>query len=317
MLRLRVAALLTFACAGCLEPLTSDEPGYSRHLLPANGEAPSGYDDTSINRKIDMGDGITGGKATPKPAWAAGHAVRYWDLGTARTTALPAYALAHCDGEGKPLANGVIDHPLLIDSLPTDPDYTQFWAINYACVTPKYQGQRVTSLAALSDAYEMGLLIEPSAPLAFKHGPVVSQGVVLEEAPPGVGTAHMAYYRESAVEYLDFGAQGDVVATMGKNISAGNVYELVRPGSTKVERVVFASAAFKEDGTRSDKYTPAWTIITVTIGAMTDITTFVQESDIGTQNMDKTFTKASDAVVSITATQNRAARPIVFEGVEQ
>lgn len=306
--------LLALAGAGCLEPQTDDQAGYSRNLLPSGANVKSGASDTIISRKIDMGDGVSMGKATPKSGWAAGHAVKYWDLGVARGTALPAYQLARCDNEGVPLENGVLEHPMLVDAIPGDADYTQFWGVYYACVTPAYRGELVTSLLALNDAYEMGLLKEPTEPQAWKHCPLVSDNVVLEEAPEGLGWTRTAYYRGYAITYVDFGAQGNVVASMGKTVSTGNVYEIVKQGSTKIERVVFASGAFNEDGTRSEKYTPVWTIVNVVISSMADPTTFVQESDIATQNMDRTFTKASDAVISVTASMNRVARPIMFGG---
>jgi hypothetical protein len=306
--------LLALAGAGCLEPQTDDQPGYSRNLLPSDATVKSGASDTIISRKIDMGDGVSMGKSTPKSGWAAGHAVKYWDLGVARGTALPAYQLARCDGDGVPLENGVLEHPMLVDAIPGDADYTQFWGIYYACVTPLYRGELVTSLQALNDAYEMGLMTEPSEPRAWKHCPLVSDGVVLEEAPEGLGWTRTAYYRGYALTYVDFGGQGNVVASMGRSVSTGNVYEIVKQGSTKIERVVFASAAFNEDGTRSEKYTPVWTIVNVVISSMADPTTFVQESDIATQNMDRTFTKASDAVISVAASMNRVARPIMFGG---
>lgn len=314
MLRLCAAALLACAAAGCLEPQTDDRAGYSRHLLPSDATVKSGASDTIISRKIDMGDGVSMGKATPKAGWAMGRSVRYWDLGVARGTALPAFQLARCDADGAPLEDGVLDHPLLVDAIPGDADYTQFWAIYYACVTPEYRGERVPSLLALNDAYEMGLLIQPEMPLAWKHCPLVSDGVALEEAPEGLGWTRTAYYRGYAITYIDFGAQGSVVPSMGRNVSTGNVYELVKQGSTKVERVVFASAAFNEDGTRSDKYTPVWTIVNVVVAADADMTLFGQESDIATVNMDRTFTKASESVISVTASSNRVARPIVFGG---
>ena len=314
MLRYCAALLLACAGAGCLEPQTDDQAGYSRNLLPSGATVKSGATDTIISRKVDMGDAVSMGKATPKPAWAAGHAVKYWELGVARGTALPAFQLARCDDKGVPLENGVLDHPMLVDAIPGDADYTQFWGIYYACVTPAYRGELVPSLLALNDAYEMGLLKEPTEPLAWKHCPLVSDGVVLEEAPEDLGWTRTAFYRGYALSYIDFGLQGSVVASMGRTVSTGNVYELVKQGSTKVERVVFASAAFNEDGTRSDKYTPVWTIVNVVIAATADPTTFLQESDIATQNMDRTFTKASESVISVTASMNRVARPIMFGG---
>lgn len=320
MLRMRTTALMVsmaagLSLAGCLEPLSDDTAGYSRNLLPSDAEIASVSEDPSFTRRVDMNDGITGTNVAQKNGFAVGVPVKYWELGAGRGSATPAYQLARCDGDGQPLPDGELDHPLLFDAVPGDADYSQVWAINYVCVTPAYAGQRITNMPALSDAYELGLALEPKAASAWKHVPVIMEGVTLDGAQNGVPAPRIAYCRNYQFTVADFGASANIDASLvtnGKTVAIGYVYDLNRPGSTKVERVVFASPQFNEDGSRSSKYVPIWTIVNVTITADADINSFTQESDIATVNMDKTFTKASPLVVSVTASTNRSTRAIQF-----
>lgn len=312
MLRMRRAALALVLTTGCLDPLSDDQPGYSRHILPGDSELPSVSGDPAATRRIDMNDGISMAMAPLKSGFAQGAPVKYWDLGAGRGTAVPAYKLARCDDEGQPVAD--LDHPLLIDALPGDPDYSQIWAISYVCVTSKYSGQQLPNLLALSDAYELGLALEPEAPSAWRYQPVVLEGAQLEGASEAVGTPVTMFARGMRVTGLWFGADGEVVSSNGKSVSTGNVYELVRPGSTKVERVVFGAQGFDEAGGRVEGYAPVFTVVTATIAADADIATFTRESDIATVNMDRSLTKASSSVISVVATMNRVARPAKFAG---
>lgn len=315
MLRMRSAALSMLVLGACLDPLSEDEAGYSRNLLPADAEVASVSEDPSFTRRIDMNDGVTGGTAMLKSGFAVSVPVKYWDLGAGRGTAVPAIQLARCDEEQQPLPDGVLDHPMLFDSVPGDTDYTQVWAVSYACVTPKYNGELVTTMPALADAYELGLAVEPKEPLKWVHAPAVQEGVVLDGATEAAGMTRTAYCRGLAFTVVDFGEQGTIdpsIVTMGKSVTTSNVYEIVRQGSTKVERVVFGSAGFNEGASRSPKYVGIWTVVAVTITADADINMFTQESEIATVNMDKTFTKANDKITTIVASTTRTSREVQF-----
>jgi hypothetical protein len=170
-------------------------------------------------------------------------------------------------------------------------------------------------MLALSDAYELGLALEPKEALAWKHAPAIMEGVSLDGANDRGPALVAGYCRNYQFTMVDYGAYAQVDPSLvmkGKQITIGNVYDINRPGSTKVERVVFGSAGFNEDGTHSSAYTPVWTVVNVTIAADADINSFVQESDIATVNMDKTFTKASPSVVSVTASTTRSTRVVQF-----
>jgi hypothetical protein len=311
---LTVSVLTGLSLAGCLEPLSEDNAGYSRNLLPSDAEIASVSEDPSFTRRVDVNDGITGTSVAQKNGFAVGLPVKYWELGAGRGSGTPAYQLARCDSEGQPLQDGILDHPLLFDAVPGDADYSQVWAINYVCVTPAYAGQRIANLLALSDAYELGLALEPKAASAWKHIPIVMEGVTLEGAQ-NLPALRTGYCRNYQFTMADFGPSAEIDAalvTNGKQVAIGYVYDLNRPGSTKVERVVFGSPQFNEDGSRSAKYVPIWTVVNVTIAADADINTFSKESDIATANMDKTFTKSGPTVVTVTASANRSTRAIQF-----
>lgn len=316
MLRSRIAALAigissVGTLAGCLEPMGDDEPGFSRYLLDAGSEVRSVSVDPGMNRKIDMNDGVSMLKAAPKSAWAQGRQVSYWDLGVGRASATPAYRLARCNADGTPDETRPVDHPLLIDALPGDADYSQMWAIYFVCVTPAYRGELVPSLSALSDLYELKKAREPEEPLAWSFGPVLQDGVVLDQAGPSI-SLKTAYLRNFAVQYGDFGANGAVVTSDGKRVTTPNVYELTRPGSTRVERVIFSSSAIDPEGRRAEGYAPIWTLVNVVITADADINSFKQESDVVTVNADKSLTKAGPTVVSVTTSTTRSSRPVQF-----
>jgi hypothetical protein len=314
MSRVGSAALSLLLLGGCLDPLAGEAPGYSRHLLSADAEVASVSSDPAFTRRVDMNDGISMGTAPLKSGFAVGKAVKYWDLGLGRGTGTPAYKLARCDDEQVPLEDGAVDHPLFFDAVPGDSDYTQFWAVSFVCVTAKYKGERITNMLALADAYELGLALEPKEPLQWLHAPVVLEGVVLDGAGDGMGLK-TAYCRGLSFTVADLGEQAVVdpsIVSMGKSITSGNVYEIVRQGSTKVERVIFGSAGFNEDGSRSEKYVGVWTLVNVTITADASIDMFTQESEIATVNMDRSFTKANDKITTIVASTTRTSREVQF-----
>ena len=100
----------------------------------------------------------------------------------------------------------------MFDAIPGDADYSQYWAIHYVCVTPSYAGQRIANLLALSDAYELGLALEPSAPLAWAHVPVVIEGVTLDGATGEYPTLRTVYCRNYQFTVADFGPNAEIDA---------------------------------------------------------------------------------------------------------
>jgi hypothetical protein len=324
MQRWQGAALAVVLCTGCLDPLVEDEPGYSRYIQPQGTMIPSAYADLQINRKIDMNDGATMPAVALKNGWAAGEAVRYWDFGAGKRSAAPAYGLARCGGE-RPEP---IDHPVIVDNIPGDTDYSPYRAFQWACVTEKYQNEVVSSLDAFNDAIDLGLILDPtSAPATtWMNQPIVNPNV--GGGLPSGPKPSRAYYRGTELLYYDMQSQESFFTYSAMPVATANVYELYKPGTmapAPPARVIFAQP-FRDPANpsaRNPLYSPAWLVITVNLKAQADaaaldalIETLKSESDLVTVGMNNALTvKNPAAITSAVATTNRVNRPFLVTEV--
>jgi hypothetical protein len=257
MQRWQGAALAVALCSGCLDAMVDDEPGYSRLVVPQGTAVASAYDDPLLARKIDTNDGLGMGPIPIKTGYAAGSEVRYWDLGPARRAA-PAYVLLSCVGGNQT----PLQHPPIFESIPGEGDYSPFRAIYPTCVTERYAGQLITSVAALEDAIELELLLEPSPATSWRNWPVVNRNVDLSLGSTA-RRAGEAYYEGKVVLFHQFADQ-EGEFTSPTMIPAGYAYEIVRADApNSVVRTIFSSAYRAPDGTRNPGYSPQWTPVTV------------------------------------------------------
>ena len=173
MQRWQGATLAVVLCSGCLDPLVDDAPGFSRYVLPAGTPVPLATDDLNINRKIDTNDGVTAPVIPLKNGFADGAAVQYWDFGASKRSGGTAYGIATCAPGAEPVP--LAKHPIIIDTIPGDTDYTPFRLVQWACVTAKYKDEIIPSFDALSDAIDIGLISDPtSTPAPYYYNcPVV------------------------------------------------------------------------------------------------------------------------------------------------
>lgn len=316
------AATLAVMMFGCLEPLTDDQPGYSRHILPPGSEIASAYDDVQLNRKIDLNDGLSG-NIPIKTGFAAGSEVRYWDLGPAKRSASPAYLLTRC-ADGSPLANGAVDHPIVVETIPGDSDYSPYRALNWTCVTDRYNGELFTSLDAINDGIDLGLLNEPIAAERWLNLPIVGQDVGLSLGRT-VRPAATAYYRGTRVLYHNFVDQEGDFPNPTTLPQPGYVYEISRLGYAYVIDKVIFSQPYTTDGVRNPRYSPQWTLVTVTLRSvsvaipddeaqqMMDIQSWTREEDIVTFNSaGYPLPKPGTRVLAVSVTQTRVNRPFAL-----
>jgi hypothetical protein len=199
------------ALAGCdlLEPRASDDrldaapvpfqpdaalpdatPGAPLFVLPPGAEVPSIADDPELATQIRIFDGLSdstlemnGGVIVRGTGKAAGDTVRFWDFGAAPmegnfAVKAPVYLLADDEGEG--VFTPRADHPWLIDSIPGDPRYSAMRQIVWVPVTAAYGGELLTSVDALAEAFELGLIGEPVPSGTWRNMPVVVTGTHLE-----------------------------------------------------------------------------------------------------------------------------------------
>lgn len=320
MQRWQGALLAAALCSGCLEPLVDDQPGYSRHVLPAGSGVPSAYDDVQLARKIDMGDGLNNQTLMVKDGFAAGQPVKFWDLGPAKRSAVPAYLLARCEG-GRPLPDQPVDHPLLIDTLPGDSDYSPFRTIAFACITASYAGQRITSLDALDDAIDLGLVLEPQAATIWRNLPVVNRGIGLNVRDT-VRQPAEAYYKGKTVQYHNFLDEEGEFPNAG-TIPTGYMYEIAKPGTMGVAKTIFSQPYAAADGSRNPRYSPQWIQVAVPINPMADkelveaeFAAWDEDTDIVQYSaMGVPSAKTGTVVGTITVSQNRVNRPFLVHEV--
>jgi len=321
MQRWQGAALAVVLCTGCLDPLVEDEPGYSRYIKPQGTVVPSAYADLQINRKIDLNDGATMPMVALKNGFAAGEAVRYWDFGVGKRSAAPAYGLARCGGD-MPMP---IEHPVIVDNIPGDTDYSPYRAFQWACVTDKYQNEVVSSLDAFNDAIDLGLVLDPTSQPAttWINQPIVNANV--GAGLPSGPKISKAFYRGTELQFYDMQSQEGTFSYSAMPVPTANVYELMKPGSMMPARVIFAQP-YRDPANpaaRNPAYSPAWLVITVTLKAQADaaaldalIETLKAESDLVTVGMNNALTvKNTMAIASAVATTNRVNRPFLVTEV--
>jgi hypothetical protein len=180
--RVRCAFVLLLPAACSYPPLPV------ANVLPKGTQIPSVALNSDLTNQIALNDGLntttlmentniivrgTGGFA------ADGFVVKYWAFGNADRAPAPIYVF----GVGAPTSASFTplpDHPPLAETVPGDTDYEPIHAIFNVEVTDKYDGQKITTLAALSDAIDLQLVEAPVAINVFVNWPIVRPGLRLE-----------------------------------------------------------------------------------------------------------------------------------------
>ncbi len=286
---------------------------------------PFATDDVTTYRKIDVNDGVSKPSISPKVGWAAGQQISYWDLGLGKRGAAPAYVIASCNG-GAPEPTG---HPVIVDSIPGDSDYSPFRALLFACKTDRYKDEVLPSLDALNDAIDLGLITDPTSSVAMYW---VDQAIITNDVSllGGLPTqsGKFAFYRGTTVSYVTMEPQEGQNPFDGVSpVLTGNVYEIVKPGSMAPVKVIFSQPFRLADGNRNPKYTPAWVQVTVTLkqpsappGDMAALSAaydavlagLTKEGDLVTVGMNNALTVVDTSIIqSAVATTNRVNRPFV------
>ncbi len=194
-------AALAACLAGCLGPLDSDRPAPSGQILPAGSVVPALEDDPERAEELAEHDGVDGTIARVS-AFAGGAPVHVWDFGDAPDFAAPLFSLVR--REGDQLVR--VDHPNIIEAIPGDPGYSPYWAFIVVPVTAAYDGELLTSFAAVQEAQELGLVEEPD-PVDFAVNCPVTAGDVRLDTGAGGPVAPTArfFYDGMTVPYFDLG----------------------------------------------------------------------------------------------------------------
>ena len=203
-------------------PPPPDAPGPDalvyKALLPAGSIVPSTADNPELLLQIRINDGLVDatlmanmGVVKRSVGRSAGASVFFWNFGLAPVTTdggiavlAPLYVFGRVENNVfTPLA----DHPRMIDTIPGDTRYSPMRRVVNVPVTDKYRGELITSLEALNEAVELGLVGEPTNDGTWVNMPVVLPGTKLEvAAAPAVPLdAIQLYGRGHRVDVFELG----------------------------------------------------------------------------------------------------------------
>jgi hypothetical protein len=158
-------------------------------VLPPGSAVPSIAERPELVSQIAIFDGLNdttlataSGVVMLSSGKAAATTVKFWSFGTVPVidgviSASLLYVLA--DDAGGVLTPRT-DHPWLLDSIPGDARYSAIRRIVYVPVTASYAGERITSVDALAEAIELGLVGEPTPAGVWRDMPVVPLGTRLD-----------------------------------------------------------------------------------------------------------------------------------------
>ncbi len=286
------SSLALLALAGCLDARVSDEVVPPDLILPANASVPSIYD-TDDGPKIEAGDGVDG-TVPLESGFAGGRLVRFWDFGPAPDHVVPLFRLVRRTGD----TVTPLPHPPIFSAVPGDVTYSPYWLVYQVEVTDKYQGELITSAAALNQAQARGLVGSPHAMPGNVNCPVVGKNVKLEvggDNPPLTPNG-VFYYEGHQGFYFDFGASA--LAANNVTVPTMDLDELRREGGDPVSEPV-RGVDLDGDGDVTDTndvfpvaagetgYSPRCQIVEITVPASTALIDTTQDqarSDVKAQS---------------------------------
>jgi hypothetical protein len=247
------STLLIVLAAGCnmLDPrmadITLDAAGPpdgapdappKTYLLAPGTPVPSIATNAELLSQIKIFDGLSdsalmtnNGVVLRTTGKANGAAVMYWSFGNAPivdnfVASAPLYIL--CDDDGAGNLTPRAGHPYLIDSIPGDARYSPLRRIMYVPLTLSYQGQLITSVEALQEAFDRGLVGEPKLAGTWRNMPVVPPGTKLEVGgvnPPVAAT--QVYGRGYIVELFPLGGTLGVQPLRNGSVPIGQESRLI------------------------------------------------------------------------------------------
>jgi hypothetical protein len=317
----RLSLWLLFSLTGCLDSGGAEKAGYSPLLLGPDAEVPLYDSDDALRARLDAADGQDGAMIPLRTGFAGGHEVRYWDFGVVPPGAKPVWVFRAHGEDGGTLDTG---HPDLIDSVPGDMGHTSFRKVYLVYFTKAYARQLITSLSALEDALELGLVEEPYWKDTYVNWPVALADarleVGLDEVPLSPAAA---YYRGRLVHHFKLAAaRGPGSFTVEKPpIPAPNAYLPRRQDETKALEEPTWRADLNGDGDTLDSnvvfslspgdagYTSLWKQIDVVVPPDYAWGSARAESDLFARQM-QTLDAVAGAVIEYSDPMLYLNRPI-------
>jgi hypothetical protein len=285
--------LWLFALTACrLDPLTDGAPATSIHVLPPGTEIPSIASDAELANQVAQSDGLddkalamAGNVVLRGTGHSAGAAVRYWSFGSTNRAPAPLYQFGRETAAGfEPLDPR--DHPPLVDSIPGDGPYNALHGVYQVVVTDAYAGELITTTAALADAIEIGLVLEPVPTATFINCPLVLPGTTLEigdGAAPAI--AEPVYARGHVAAMFRFGGElGVQPATSLIPASQVSLLREAMAASHDATRPIFQATIPVEPPAMRANYTPASVVIQVDLAPGVTAAAITRDDELFTRN---------------------------------
>lgn len=290
----------TGATAGCrLGPLVDDQPGASANVLPKDAVIPGVASNQDLMNQIVLNDRLSTTALTKNnnvivrytgmTASAAGDgvAVKFWAFGDADRAPAPIYVF----GRGDPMSPSfapLTEHPPLVEVVPGDPDYEPIHTIFNVKVTDKYDGQKITTLGALSDAIDLGLVEAPVAIKVFVNRPIVRPQLRLEVAPGASAAPTPVYAHGYLVDSFPLGGALGRQPTPSGLLPTSQVSFLREAGKPSYDPAhpIFQATIPTAPPGANPNYTPLSQVIHVDLAAGVKATDIHKDGDLFTRSTD-------------------------------
>lgn len=311
-------AAAALALAGCtLEPLVEDDPAVSLHVLPPGSVVPSVADDPELVYQISVHDGLDDGPLAeaegviaPKVGFAGGVPITYWSFGVAPRIGAQLYVLMDNTADG---SRRVAFHPYLVDSMPGDSGYSPFRRIQHVFVTDLYDGELITTMRALSDAVELGLVEPPVTTSTWMNGPMVAPGTRLEVGRPEPQKPFEVFADGYRVPMFVFGGERGVQPLRGGAIPMGQASQLREAGAVRLgDKPIFQFGVPVEVPAEAFNYTALVTLIEVDLAAGVTAASLMGDGDLFTRSMTGSISAMTPAVVDFEVTETVRNWPSQF-----
>lgn len=252
-------ALAALSLTACLNAPKVDSL-YSSYVLPSTAVIPELEADEAAAKKLALNASL--GSFIPlRTGYFDGKEVKYWDFGELPSIALkPMYIFRyHTEGDDGSLTQDHT-HPYLIDSIPGDAAYTPLRQIFVVDFNPRlYHGERITSIRALEDAVDMGLVSSPTPEDFFANCLVAPSGVQMQTTEDGqMALPQSAYYRGKVVRQFcvgDLYSRVGAIAQMDGKFKPGNAYSIRRRSDEDLLDETLLDIDLNDDGDLLDTNT--------------------------------------------------------------
>jgi hypothetical protein len=314
----RAAIVLAVLGAACrLEPLVDDVPGASRHLLPAGAAVPKVAESTELMKQIELNDGLddnalemANGTIARGTGLSAGVEVRYWAFGAATRAPAPLYLFYRNTPDGLV----PISHLPLLGVLPGDAGWNPIHNLYRVVVTSAYDGELITTFAALADAVELGLVDPPEPTGSFVFGPCVMPGTTIDTGAASPERPAEIYARGHVAEMFRFG--GALGVQPGDSfVPTSQVAFLREPMKATYDatRPIFQAKIPTMPPAMRANYTPLSLVINVDLAPGITADLITQDADLFTRSSSGAITGTTANVALFTPTTAALVLQLQFE----